>query len=582
MNAQRKDFFHFLSFLKRRKWQIAIPTAILLGISAAVALLLPASYRSTATILIEEQEIPSELVRSTITSYADQRLQVISQQVMTRANLQLIIKKFDLYAKLRERDISETVIQKLRKNISMDMLSADVIDKRSGNKTTVTIAFVLSYDGDTPEQAQRVTNELVSLYLNENLKNRQQQTEETAKFLGEEAKRLSAQVTDIERNLASFKEKNAGQLPELAQLNFTSRDRTEAEISEADRIISSLIQRKAVLESQIAQVKPYSSIVSGAGERVLDPEERLRLAQSQYTTLSSIYSADHPDVQRLRREIEGLKGEVGTDSGQTDNYRELERLQTDLAALRERYSDEHPDVINLKDRISVLEKQARQSPPATAVLSNRARRADNPAFLTLKAQLDGANEEIRSLRGRQISLRAKLSEYDRRLRGTPQTERAYLDITREYENASRRYQEVKAKLMEAQVAQELERDRKGERFALIEPPDLPEKPFRPNRIALMTLGSILAIGSGLGYVGIIEAMDRSVRGISALSAAIRAPVLGSIPFIASPRDYRARKQRSLFSLIGLMALAMSLVAAVHFLIKPLDVLFFTLLRKIGL
>jgi polysaccharide biosynthesis transport protein len=582
MNSQRKDFFHFISFLRRRKWQIAIPTAILLGISAAVALLLPASYRSTATILIEEQEIPTELVRSTITSYADQRLQVISQQVMTRANLQQIIKKFDLYKKLREREISESVIQKLRKNIALDMLSADVIDKRSGNKTAVTIAFVLSYDGETPEVAQRVTNELVSLYLNENLKNRQQQTEETSKFLGEEAKRLAVQVAEIETNLAKFKENNAGQLPELAQLNLASRDRTEAEITEADRIISSLVQRKAVLESQIAQVKPYSSIISSAGERVLEPEERLRLAQSQYATLSSVYSSDHPDVQRLRREIEGLKRDLGNDVGQVDNAREIDRLQTDLVALRERYSDEHPDVIKLKDRIAVLEKQSRQSPPATAVLSARAARPDNPAFLTLKAQLDGANEEIRSLRGRQVSLRTKLSEYDRRLRGTPQTERAYLDISREYENASRRYQEVKSKLMEAQVAQELERDRKGERFALIEPPDLPEKPFKPNRIALMTLGSILAIGSGLGYAGIIETLDRSIRGIDGLSAAIRAPVLGSIPYIASPREATARNRRSLISLLGVLALAMALIAAIHFFIVPLDVMFFALMRKIGL
>ena len=582
MSSQKKDFFQFLSFLQRRKWQIILPTAILMAVSAAVVLILPASYRSTATILIEEQEIPSELVRSTITSYADQRLQVISQQVMTRANLQQIIKKFDLYRGRRAQDISEGMTKKLRRDISMDMLSADVIDKRSGNKTAVTIAFVLSYDGETPELAQRVTNELVSLYLNENLKNRQQQTAETAKFLGEEAKRLATQVAQIESNLAMFKEKNAGQLPELAQVNLSTRDRTEAEIADADRMISSLIQRKAVLESQIAQVKPYSPILSGAGERLLEPDERLRLAQTQYASLSSIYSADHPDVQRLRREIDGLERELGVAKNPLDNSREIERLQTELTALRQRYSDEHPDVLKLKDRIATLEKQSRQSLPATAVLSTRTKRADNPAFLALQAQLDGANEEIRSLRGRQVALRSKLSEYDRRLRGTPQTERAYLDISREYENASRRYQEVKAKLMEAQVSQELERDRKGERFALIEPPDLPEKPFRPNRLALMALGSILAFGSGLGYAGVIEALDRSIRGVDALSAAIGAPVLATIPYIPSLRDATIRAPMSSLSFVGIAALAIGVLAGVHYLIRPLDVLLFSLIGKIGL
>ena len=582
MSSQKKDFFQFLSFLQRRKWQIILPTAILIAVSAVVVLILPASYRSTATILIEEQEIPSELVRSTITSYADQRLQVISQQVMTRANLQQIIKKFNLYQGRRARDISEGMTQKLRRDISMNMLSADVIDKRSGNKTAVTIAFVLSYDGETPELAQRVTNELVSLYLNENLKNRQQQTAETAKFLGEEAKRLATQVAQIESNLAMFKEKNAGQLPQLAQVNLSTRDRTEAEIADADRMISSLIQRKAVLESQIAQVKPYSPILSGAGERLLEPDERLSLAQTQYASLSSIYSSDHPDVQRLRREIDGLERELGVAKTSLENSREIERLQTELTALRQRYSDEHPDVLKLKDRIATLEKQSRQSLPATAVLSTRTRRADNPAFLALQAQLDGANEEIRSLRGRQVALRSKLSEYDRRLRGTPQTERAYLDISREYENASRRYQEVKAKLMEAQVSQELERDRKGERFALIEPPDLPEKPFRPNRLALMALGSILAFGSGLGYAGVIEALDRSIRGVDALSAAIGAPVLATIPYIPSLPDATNRAPMSSLSFVGIAALAIGVLAGVHYLIRPLDVLLFSLIGKIGL
>lgn len=581
MSSQDKDIGYFFAFLRRRRWQILLPALALFAFSLAVALLLPPTYRSTATILIEEQEIPPDLVRSTITSYADQRIQVISQQVMTRANMLQIVQKFDLYTRLRAKQTSEAVVEKLRKSIRMNMLSADVIDKRSGNKSAATIAFTLSYDGETPEQTQRVTNELASLYLNENLKNRQEKAADTTRFLEEEAKKLAEQVSAIEQGLAQFKQKNVGRLPELTQINIQMRERSETESIEVDRQISSLLQRKSLLESQLVQVKPYSLVISSTGERVMEPDERLQVLQSQYATASSVYSADHPDVQKLKREIEGLKKQGAGNESLAELDRQIEKTRGDLLALKERYSDEHPDVLKLRDSLGALEvSRAKESAKAVAARPE-ARQADNPAYLTIKAQLDGADTEIRTLRTKQAALQRKIADYNQRLAETPQIERQYLDISREYENATKRYQEVRAKLMEAQVGQELERDRKGERFSLIEPPELPEKPFSPNRRAIAFLGFVLSTGVGFAYGGALEATDRSIRGVRALAAAIRAPVLGAIPHIASRQEQR-RVRLGRFGVIALIvAIFLAILFWIHAMVIPLDVAFYKMLRLLG-
>src|SRR5215470_10294875 len=260
MEEETKDLRDYLSVFRRRKKQIVGTGIVLFGISVAVAALLPAAYRSTATILIEQQEMPADLVRSTISSYADQRIQVISQQVMTRTNLTRVLEKYNLYPGYRQSKTTEEILQRLAKDIKLDLLKADVIDQRSGSKTTATIAFSLSYEGETPPVAQKVTNELVTLFLSENLKNRQQRTAETSTFLADEAAKLSAHVSETEAKLAAFKEKNTGRLPELVQLNMQLRDRTDSEIKELDRQISTLEERKVYLDGQLTQMKPNTPL----------------------------------------------------------------------------------------------------------------------------------------------------------------------------------------------------------------------------------------------------------------------------------------------------------------------------------
>src|SRR5262245_28081181 len=263
-----KDFGHAIV---RRSLLLIILAVAFVGTALAIALLLPPQYRSTGTILIEQQEVPAELVRSTVTANADQRLQVINQRVMTQSNLLEIIRQYHLYPDRQNKDTREELVRRLRDDISLKMINADVIDPRSGSPRQATIAFSVSYLNRNPEHSVKVANELVSLYLAENLTERQRLAGNTTNFLVEEGERLKRQIAQTESNLATFKLKHADAMPELQSMNRNLLDRTEQDLRSSEMRSASLEQQRVFVESQLSQVKPNSMLTTDTGERVLSP-----------------------------------------------------------------------------------------------------------------------------------------------------------------------------------------------------------------------------------------------------------------------------------------------------------------------
>jgi succinoglycan biosynthesis transport protein ExoP len=582
MEEHIKELSDYLDAFRRRRTSILSITAIFFAISIIVALAWPPVYRSMATILIEEQEVPSDLIRSTITSYATQRIQTINQRVMTRANLMQIIEKYDLYHDKRRQETTEEILERMRKDVSVQMINADVIDPRSGRPTAATVAFTLSFDGEAAEITQKVASELTSLYLNENLKNRAEKASETYTFLTTEADKLREHITELETQLAVFKEKNADRLPQLAGLNAQLRERTETELRDVENQLRSMDDRKFYLEGQLGQINPLTPTTGESGQQILDPITQLKTLRSEYISATSKYSLDHPDVVRLRRQIEGLEKETGSSvNSSTEQAKELTALRTELAAAREKYSAEHPDVIRLAKAVAAQEeglKNLKNKPaPESEVAKNN---PDNPAYLTLQAQLAGIKSEVQSLKVQREQLKTKLTDYEKRLQQTPDVERNYLVLNRDYENSVRRYQELSAKQDVAQVGQELEKERKGERFSLIDPPQLPEKPVKPNRPAIIILGFLLSIGSSLGFATVAESMDSSVRGVRGVASILEFPPLSVIPYLPTSEDMvRAGKTRKIIIVFVASGFVL-LVLLVHFLWTPLDILWFKGLRKV--
>lgn len=307
----------YLAAANHRRTSLITTFAVALVCMTLLAFLLPSHYRSSGTILIEQQEMPQELVRSTVTSYADERVQVISKRVMTTETMLGIIKRYDLYPEERATETRESLLKQMRKDIGLKMISADVIDPRSGRPTAATIAFEVSYTSKSPELAAKVANELTTLYLNENLNNRTQLARDAATFLESEGDRLNHRIGELEAQMAQFKDKHIHQLPELTQFNMQMLDHTDEELRGEVARKTSLEQQKVYLEAQLAMLKPNSTVFSETGERIVSSADRLKLARSQLDSARATYGPDHPDVVRLTRQVEGLEKAVGDDAAPT-------------------------------------------------------------------------------------------------------------------------------------------------------------------------------------------------------------------------------------------------------------------------
>lgn len=564
--------------MRRRKWPMLIAAAIVVPIATAAALLWPATYRSTATILIEQQEVPTDLVRSTISSFADQRLQVINQRVMTTANLMQIVEKYNLYAAERSSEPREAIIADMRESVRLDMISADVVDPRAGRPVKATIAFTLSFDSDSAATAAQVANELTTLYLRENIETRRQLTADTANFLNEEANRLSQTIAGLETRVAEFKQLNSGNLPDLAQVNVQLLSRAEEDLRDVDARLFTLDQQLVFLDSQLAQVDPLSQVFSSSGEKVFSPADRLKAAQSELVRAAALYSPDHPDVLRLQREVAGLEREVGSRSSASELARQLADAEGQLVAARERYGAGHPDVVRLERLVDSVAAAMRTAPEVAAAM---ALKPDNPAYIQLSTQRETTVNERGSLQQQRVALQTRIADFEQRMSESPEVEREYGVLIRELEGSQQKYREVRQKQMEAQLAQNLESESKGERFTLIEPPLAPQEPFTPNRPAIFALGIVLALAVAVATMLLLEALDSSIKGPRDIERLLTEPPLAVVPWMATPDDMvRQRRQRN-FVLAGAAGSLVLAMTAAHFLYRPLDVLWLVALRKFG-
>ena len=572
---QTLDLGDYLAAFRRRRGMVFLVAGSIFLLGLIIAMIWPSTYSSSATILIEEQEIPSELIQSTVTSYAAERIQVISQRVMTRSNLQGIIDKYNLYPDERKYQTTEEVLDDMRDDIKLDMINADVMDPRTGRPTEATIAFTLGFEGENPLLVQQVANELTTLFLNENLRTRTEKAEETTAFLTEESNRLSVEISRLETQLADFKEKNVNQLPEMKDVNNQVLQRTENDISDIDTQMRSLEERRTYLQGQLAILDPYGSAT------VQSPAARLAQLRTEYIAYASRYSPNHPDVVSRKREIEALEKETGIGESPTEQHARLDALRKELVIAQKTYTDEHPDVKSLKRQIASLEDQLNH-PTSTSASAPKSSTAipDNPAYITLQSQLEAAGSELNSLKVKRKLLGDKIAEYEQRLLQTPQVEREYAGLVRDLDNSTRRYQEIKAKQMSAEIAQAMEQERKGEKFTLIDPPILPEEPISPNRPAIIFLALVLAMGAGVGTAAVAESMDTAVRGAKGVISILSTAPLVVIPYFTSSAEIAREKRRQRLLIVGLIVGFIAVLALIHFLYSPLDVLWFRVMRKV--
>lgn len=495
-----------LDIARRRKFALILPFLGIFTAAVVTACLMPSIYRSTATILIEQREISAEYVTSSITTFAEQRMQSIRQRILTSGRLLELIERFGLYPELRDKKTTDEIIELMRNDILLTPVNVEITDRRSGRTATATIAFTLSYEGRDPATVQVVANTVSSLFLQEDLKVRKDMAASAYDFLVMEKDKVQAQITALEKKLAAFKSENVNRLPELFQLNRRTLDSLETAIDRAKENRRALREKKEELEEQLSNTPRFLEAV--------DPDrERLQALEMEMINLRTRFSDKYPDIRRLQREIRELS----------------EKVETDPASPGEQQK--------------------------------------NPAYVTLSARMAGLKTDIESAGHQVRDLEKQADVFRTRLVQTPGVEERYNTLMGERTTLYTKYTDLQGKMMEASVAREFESKQKGERFTLVEAARLAEKPYKPNRLAIVLTGLVLGLGIGGGLVFLVECFDASFRNSDALSRFSGFPVLAEIPVIVTDEDrQRFRVRRSVAMAAVLVTVCLTALIVDQFII----------------
>lgn len=526
----------FLLVLRRRRVQFVVPFILIILVGLALAFGLPPVYRSEATILIEKQEIPTDLIQTTVTGYVEERIKSLTERLMTADNLWKIVKTQNLYPGEHAPENRRDIVQRMQDSIFVEMVDVKTNDPGSGKQSSATIAFTIAFEAATPEDAQKVTRELTALYLEENRKTRSEQAAEVSSFLEEEAEKLNKEISELEAKLAEFKQEKKDQLPELWDVNLKLFEKAEEDIDGTKEQIRSLQDNINALQAELDITSPYQDLRTEAGTTIQAPAERLRALMAEYVRLSTVYSPDHPDLKKIKNEIASLENQVGGGGDVNKLFTEYSLMRSKLLSARQKYSDEHPDVKRLKQAVAGLESKISEVQISDATNANElVVSPDNPRYVSLKTQLDSAIGNLKVEKARLNQLNLKLAEYERRLFETPAVERDFKTLARDYDNAQTKYQELKEKQLQARLAEQLEAGAQAEQLVVIQPAFLPITPDRPNRLGIALLGGFLAFSGGIGAISVAEYMDRTIRGSRGIISVFQAPPLAVIPLIRENR-----------------------------------------------
>ncbi len=510
------SFNDYLAIIKHHALLLIVSFVVILGVCIAVAISLPPTYESSGTILVESQQISPDLVAANNNTFADERIEVIRQRVMTREHLEGIIDKYNLFAsQSRQLSVSEK-IEEMRNAIVVSLVSAAV--KGRGE---VTIAFRLSFEHRQPEIANKVAKELVTLFLDENIKQRTERASETTEFLTQEADKLRVELEALENRLADFKQAHSNALPEHQELRMNMLTRAETELKEVDRDYKTAREELRFNELELSAANAGIATKPGTSGAAVDKPQDLASLKAEYTRLQALYTQAHPDVRAVKRKIAALEAGKGAGAGASVNL----------------------DVAKAQARISAAEAR------------------------------------IKSLADQKQQILGKIAEYEAQIIETPQIERGLVTVMRDHDNARKKYEEIRTKEMSAKISESLEQENKAERFVLLESPLMPEKPVRPNRKKVVAMGFLLApVGAG-ALVMLLEMMSQRVRGAQVLASVLGRRVLVSIPYIHTKAELaRRRKWRMLLIVCGVVTIAIFLVL-LHFLYMPLDLLMFKALGR---
>jgi polysaccharide chain length determinant protein (PEP-CTERM system associated) len=510
-----------LRILWRHKWLIVLPLVVSSVAAFVVARRLPELYRSETLIQVIPQRIPESFVRSTVTARIEDRLGSIQQIILSRSRLERVIQEFNLYPEERKIVVMEDVVERMRtRDVSVRVERGD--------------AFRVSYTTGNPRVAQRVAERLGSLFIDENLRDREALAEQTSQFLDGQLEDAKRRLLEHEKKLEDYRNRYTGELPSQLQSNLQAIQNAQMQLQALTEATNRDRERRLLLERQLADIEASDAAAvsapavppatgqggePAAGATIAD---QLQTAINLRRTLLLRFTADHPDVATITRRIADLE----------------KKLAAEVAA-------------------TPAPSGAPQPKPATAAEVIRQNRVRD-----LRANLQDVDRALDAKRVTEQQIRAVINDHQAKAAAAPKRESELVELTRDYTTIQAIYADLLAKREASKLSANVERQQIGEQFKILDPARVPERPFSPNRLQILGIGVALGLALGLGIIALLEYRDMTFKSEEEIRRLLQLPVLALVPTMASERELRTQRRRRLAVAVAIVVVAVSSAAAV--------------------
>jgi polysaccharide chain length determinant protein (PEP-CTERM system associated) len=481
----------YWAIIRRRRWWLILPLFFIWTIVLGAGRFISPRYRSETVIIVEQQRVPDRYLAPTMTTDVQEWLQSMTQQILSRTRLLGIIRRFRLYAPDHGAANDDGAVESMRHDIKIDLVP-------SPGRQWELSAFKVSYSAPNAALAQQVTQELISVFIEENLRSRQRASESTTEFLESQLQEAGKNLAEQEQRLREFKSRNLGELPEQLQNTTQILASLETRLQTAEEAADEANQQELSLQSLLARYRGmHVNLENGTGEATVT----LAGAQEQ-----------------------------------------LDKLNGELADLKGRYTSQHPDVQRLQQEIAVAEQLKKRLQTAPAPKSGGPEEIATPRdqagspMLELEGQIRAIKIKVATREKEVKMLRRQVADYQARVNLMPVREEQLAAITRDHDQSRANYESLLAKKTQSEMAADLEKRQQGDLFSIIDPPNLPQKPYWPNRFKLSLLGLALGTFVAAGITAAIEAIDSRIDSEDELRNLLTLPVLVGIPLLQAARE----------------------------------------------
>jgi polysaccharide chain length determinant protein (PEP-CTERM system associated) len=519
MATRKYSLGEIADVLIRRRWMILVPLALGALLVPLLAKVAPKRYRSDALILVVPQQVPDNYVKPTISETVAERLPAITDQILSRSRLELIVQDLNLYPQERKTWVMEDVVDRMRADVTTTPATGRNVN-----------SFRISYVSGSAEKARQVTERLARLYIDQNSTDRTNQANSTSEFLDAQLAEAKQRLIEQEKRLEEYRKAYSGQLPSQLQGNLQAIQNASLQLQAINEANNRAMERRLFLEHQIADARatplpqPATTAATPDAPVTLSAAQQLDIAQARLALLLQRNTETHPDVVNLRRLIEDLKVRVAKETP--------------------------------ADQAGPAGTAAPAAPPLTP-----AEIAQQNRIQGFEAEMASIDFQLNANRAEQEKLKQTIADYQAKVDAVPTRESELTELTRDYGTMQTAYADLLMKRQDSVIAANLERRRIGEQFQLVDAASRPERPDNQRqRLAVMAAGPAAGLLLGLLVVGVLELRDTSFRGPEEVMQTLSLPVLASIPMMSSARERSAKTRRARLMDLGGAVVVLGVIA----------------------